>query len=568
MNVANEERLTVHMIIYNVILLPCMYCADSYIFMALFPFMYVCMYVCVCVCVCVCVVCCDSALANGGALSLEETGNVTFFEAKFTNNSAGVNGGAVSVLVAEGVSGFVDVSGSLFDNNTATPLMGGDDDVNGGALFVEDATNVTLAASSFRSNFALKDGGGVDIKDVLGDVNVISCFFDNNAVADEGGALKIVAEDTNTNVSVTFSTFVNNTSVEEGGAIIIEDAGSATFRGSDFRLNKCEKDGGAITFDAIERTVVIDSCTFTNNTSMDQGGAIDYDASSGSPNAQLIVCGSRFANNTSLDNDAGALYVKDADFATVTNSEFVGNVCFDDGAGLVFDGVGARAVVSNCNFTANIAGASGGGLYTEDSVGKSLEVLGCNFIGNSISDPPTGTPNDFDGVPGDGGGAFITGGFGGADADLVISGCTFQNNTVPDDGGGLFIVAVSNGTDPNPGNITLRANIFEDNVAGMYFSHLSVSVSLSRARARVCVCVLSLCVCVLVHSSACVQIHTRTQTAGGGGGGLSFGRQKREPGLCLTGFALSLCRTHTSLIAYRGPRWSTRCRQLARIFRS
>ena len=72
------------------------------IFMALFPFMYVCM----CVCVCVCVVCRDSALANGGALSLEETGNVSFFEAKFTNNSAGVNGGAVSVLVAEGVSGF------------------------------------------------------------------------------------------------------------------------------------------------------------------------------------------------------------------------------------------------------------------------------------------------------------------------------------------------------------------------------------------------------------------------------------------------------------------------------
>ena len=248
-----------------------------------------------------------------------------------------------------------------------------------------------------------------------------------------------------------------------GGAIIIEDAGNAIFLRSNFVSNSCQKDGGAVTFDSILNLVTIDSCTFELNTSLEEGGAVDYDAGSGDPNPSLLVTSSNFTNNTSLEGDAAGIYVRDASVAEIRDSFFRGNTAFDDGGAIAIDKVGTLATIANCNFTLNEAGASGGGLFVEDSLEAALDVSDCTFDQNFISDPPTGTPNDFD-APGDGGGAFITG-IGGPSVDVGFRNCFFLNNTAPDDGGGLVIVGVSDGSLPNPGQITLNNNIFEGNVA-------------------------------------------------------------------------------------------------------
>ena len=398
--------------------------------------------------------------STGGAVALSDLLDVAVTDASFRNNTSVSNGGG---LFAESISGDFSVTTSLFVTNTARDV---NDEVDGGAMYTQFATTVNLRSSNFTSNAVSDDGGAATIDDNLGDVLITNCNFTTNTATDEGGALKIVFDSADPkSLDVVDSIFTSN-SVDEGkgGAMILDDALSATLLRSTFVSNSAQDDGGAITLDNVVNAVTIESCTFDSNSSPEKGGAVDYDASSSALTAQIIVRESRFANNTSSSADAGGLYVRDAVVANIISTEFFGNTAFDDGGAIVIDKVGTLATISNCNFTSNEAGASGGGLFVEDSNLASLIVQNSNFTENFISDPPTGTPNDFD-EPGDGGGAFITG-IGGPSAALTFSSCNFRGNTAPDDGGGLVITGVSDGSLLNPGSITLTDNLFEENVAG------------------------------------------------------------------------------------------------------
>ena len=110
----------------------------------------------------------NSASLDGGAIFVDhETDVAVISNTNFTNNRAGMNGGAIDWNASVG-----DVENSYFFNNSAE---------NGGAIFVgNDGGDGKVINSTFVNNTATNNGGAVDWNASAGDVE--GSYFYNNMV--------------------------------------------------------------------------------------------------------------------------------------------------------------------------------------------------------------------------------------------------------------------------------------------------------------------------------------------------------------------------------------------------
>ena len=112
---------------------------------------------------------------NGAALQLSADNNVEISNSKFINNIALANGGAISVEDSSTITASITISNSLFVNNKAS---------TGGAISAK-GTLLNVVDSKFNNNNASKDGGSIYL-DVGAYVD--RCSFINDYAAHDGGA--------------------------------------------------------------------------------------------------------------------------------------------------------------------------------------------------------------------------------------------------------------------------------------------------------------------------------------------------------------------------------------------
>lgn len=123
-------------------------------------------------------------------------------------------------------------------------------------------------------------------------------------------------------------------------------------RGAATAASGVDASGGGIVVD--KATVVIASCTFTDNNATHLGGALNL-----VNNPTITITGSTFKNNKSLSGAGGGA-----------------------GVAMTWDKTGAQpaAIVEKSTFQGNAGGAVGGGLY---SLNFPVTVRECKFVGNS-----------------------------------------------------------------------------------------------------------------------------------------------------------------------------------------
>jgi len=278
-----------------------------------------------------------------------------------------------------------------------------------------------------------------------------------------------------------------------GAAIYLFGGASVDAMNCELRLNEANS-GGAIYADQ-DTGLVLDTCSFEDNTSTRYGGAIHIREDA----TITLICSTFSDNTTSTAGCSGGGIFSFGGSMTLLDTAFTGNTGHHHGGGVAAWNGGTHHV-SDCGFTNNTtldSISTGGGLYlnnctltgsdntftsndSQDGGGawfdSSVTVNGqlnrWDFIGNSASIDPAGSDVNH------------AGGLGIDGMSVILDDCEFTSNTSDGYCGGLFINNTSNCTiqgcdftgnttmltagamyiDDTPG-VVIQACTFQQNVA-------------------------------------------------------------------------------------------------------
>ena len=181
-------------------------------------------------------------LINGGAIALTGSGSVLIEDCEFWWNDLVFSSDSSGGAIYHNSTGPATIRRCVFENNILRPFFSvGNDQGYGGAIASFNAP-LLLEDSVFRNNTASTGGAVV----VFNDAKVVNCLFDTN---------------------------------------------HAIARESDFQ--ELGGDGGGLAgYTFVEKNMVVENCTFVNNTSKEHGGV------SGGLNANFLISNSIFWNNS------------------------------------------------------------------------------------------------------------------------------------------------------------------------------------------------------------------------------------------------------------------------------
>lgn len=358
----------------------------------------------------------NSATANGGGLYAANGADVKFDAATFAGNSA-KNGGAIYVK-----SGVLTLpEGVKLTTNNATD--------NGGAVYAASGADVKFGAATFEGNHSTKKGGALYVSESI-TVNENVTFQKNGADGTDGigGAIYSVKD-----VTLQKAAFKENSSGGSGGAVYAEGVVKGT--GSTFQANQATLDGGAI---YATGAAVLEDCSFLNNSTRGPGGAIRTD------NAGTDVQSCTFKENTSGTNGGAVFLYGGAGASSFKKVCFVKNTASDSGGAISCAGTGAGNTigVSDSVFLNNTAGGSQGGAL--NLAGIQATVVRSTFEANECA---TGS-----------GGAIFS-----AAALSRIANCTFYENQAGSSGDGG---AINLGGTTDNERTAIFYNTFVNNKAG------------------------------------------------------------------------------------------------------
>ncbi|MEW5320181.1 MAG: hypothetical protein WDW38_011274 [Sanguina aurantia] len=323
-------------------------------------------------------------------------------------------GGAVFV---QGVS-TVSVSHSQFDRNHGFTGMAGSGWITaatyGGASITAEACNsLSVHQSSFEGNTVLTSGAAIFAYQIY-TVSVHRCTFSSNrAWTAYGGAIYVSETYAPANISVTDSSFDSCVAGSAGGVIHIDSpngAGPQTLY-----INRCNFTNSAAGVLSGPAGWVTDQfgyarnkATYLANSEYHGGGAV------WAVQTSLHIQGSRFENCSAPHAQGGAVKARFSGAGQIIDSVFLGNTALSGGA----------VSLSNMNM----------------AYGEEFEMSNSTFVANSAvmvpqRNCPTNScvPNEIVLVPGSGGAIQISG-----TALLLSRGCSFISNTAEGRGGALF----------------------------------------------------------------------------------------------------------------------------------
>ncbi|CAD7696497.1 unnamed protein product [Ostreobium quekettii] len=448
----------------------------------------------------------DSA---GGAIAASERVVMNIGNSVFRRNTAFGDGGAIFGVVEVAMN----VSNSSFERNTATGEGG---QGKGGAMFLWNKTDVSIAGSSFLNNMARESGGAIHalrpiFSGQLSELNITATEFVGNVAGEPlsrqktpsgvlpvksgfGGAIFLGLDDPRApraegelnSVMTNGVTFANN-SAGQGGGLASVRAALLLMESVEF-VGNWALDGGGCHVELNRRSRFVGEVAGGGGgggdgggrrgggNSNDPGGAEEGDGN------RLAVARAQGTNLSFRANaalrGAGLFVFKSVDTAPANTR--VSNEDGDTTPKLGFAGISDTddVVLTRVEFLANVALTFGGGVHGE---GTRVNCTGCKFEGNEAARGGGGAVAFFgnsvlqarqvqmtDNSATDGGAVHAVN----ALVDLVDS--VVENNTAEELGGGLFVdipgdAAFQFGIAGRAENVTFEGNRARIG-GGMYFA--------------------------------------------------------------------------------------------------
>lgn len=345
---------------------------------------------------------------SGGAIHIFGVGDLEITGGAFTNNRSSYDGGAISFL---GISGGnllihgVEFSGNEAYDNDATPKLhnggaiapvGATVTIDGsGTLFDDNRANkgaaihlmlsstLAMTAGAFTNNFAtdvlpadlIPEGGAVYV-DAASDATFTGTRFAGNVAgrtvgADaDGGAIKVFGT-----LTATDCKFHGNFcwgSGSSGGAIFVAPSATATLTGLEMISNHTQGNGGALTVSTggtvtLSNSSILDGFSYYGGAISSYGGIVSV--------VDTIIAGNRSDGTAAL---GGALWADNISGVTFENSVMAGNWATGTsswGGGLYV--ASGLTIVYNCTLYANDlptrtdenATTGGGNIYVAQNAG-------------------------------------------------------------------------------------------------------------------------------------------------------------------------------------------------------
>ena len=302
----------------------------------------------------------------------------------------------------------------------------------------------------FRQNYATYYGGGLYFCEGLSaGGKVVNCLFEKNEAREEAGGGLVAAVVSAEGIEVDSCQFTDNHAIRGAGAYFLNS--QVIISNSEFTNNTSVERGGAIYnyIDGEDEDFEISNATFTNNTSEGSGGAI-YNYIDGE-DEDFEISNSTFTNNTS-EGRGGAIRIivfTDNTTSNIYNCTFENNEANAGGAvAWAQDGMNNHISFTGCGFQNNNAigsGADGGAInysFRSGSSNSSATVDSCSFVGNS-SQLWSGA---------------IANVLNGANNTSAYRNSTFTANVANDAGGAIYDYPTENN-----GSILISDCIFENN---------------------------------------------------------------------------------------------------------
>ncbi|MEM1166067.1 MAG: hypothetical protein AAGI30_07225 [Planctomycetota bacterium] len=312
----------------------------------------------------------NTGLTEGGAISSGGGGTTLSIIGGAFRRNTGTSGGAINR------SGFTDISGAVFEQNSAIDGSGGGVFVSSGGAAITDSIfdrntstdggggariggGSEITNNTFTGNEDTTAGGGIRL---AGGVHLVhNNLFDGNLAIGEPGRGAGGAIELNGSAIIERNTIINNQAGGEGGGLDIT-RGSVPTRVSDnlFENNSAVQAGGGLFALNSGETVIIDHNRFIGNTSLGLGGGV-YDASGFSAGGSPTQYVGNLIHGNTAESGGGV-------FASFSDSQFVSNVIVANTANI--DGGGVYAECSaidlfNPTLLENSAGNQGGSLFVE-----------------------------------------------------------------------------------------------------------------------------------------------------------------------------------------------------------
>lgn len=306
--------------------------------------------------------------ANATILSGDTNGDDAGGTGPTTDNTRHV------VYVDSLIGDVVTISGFTISGGAASvDTLAADPDRQGGGIFSYSPLN--LVGNTITQNTAA-EGAGVYLAglDASGSIAYGNDFNNNNA-AELGGAYMFVGTG---DVLFRRNSVSDNSAVNGAGGFggII---GEAIIDSCSFSNNSTGGDGaGVLLFDVFS---IVDACSFTGNENVGAGSAIWCAANTFDGEEGLFtLTNSEFTDNVSTSaGNSGAVHIAEADFVLVDNCNFEDN---SGTRGSCYMLRTDTSTVSNCTFNENLADR-GAGLSI--IAGFDVAVESCTFTDNSVT---------------------------------------------------------------------------------------------------------------------------------------------------------------------------------------
>ncbi len=269
-----------------------------------------------------------------------------FYGALAIDYSVTVQGnGAANTIISGGWSGGANTDGVRVFNITGA------------------GTVVTLDGLTVTKGYTTGNGGGI-YGDTGSTITVNNSTLNGNRAANGGGGICVDAG----TVAVNNSEISGNTASIFGGGIYVY-GGSITITDSEISGNTASDGGGGIY--VVDSTTNVSNTTISGNTAYSGGGIFVNGGT-------VAVSNSTINGNTA--SFGGGIYINAGGTLNMTNSTIIGNTAGYAGGIFVYDGV---ANVSNSTISGNTATGYGGGIYVETGT---LNLLNSIVLGNVADD--------------------------------------------------------------------------------------------------------------------------------------------------------------------------------------
>ena len=223
--------------------------------------------------------------------------------------------------------------------------------VTGGAVAsLTVASNLSFTNCTFSNNTATANGGALAV--TAGNLTITNCKFSNNSAAGSGGAINFIG--TAVNLTISGSVFsANSTTAGSGGAIFAQGsvAGKLEVTNSTFIGNSSSTStgttaaGGAISVANNLRQSLISYCTFYNNTTDINGGAMFFAGTNATSKLNNITCFENKVRSTTANADRGAIRIEGIRPFAIENTLVFGNTTKTSGTPII-TGIGLVAGVT------------------------------------------------------------------------------------------------------------------------------------------------------------------------------------------------------------------------------